>query len=176
MQKKSKLGLFLGRFQPLHFGHLSAINQGLEYCDQIILMIGSANRNFDLKNPLTIEERMQLINTMIKQEKLEKRIHTLTTINDNPNNLEWVDTMIKSVSQFDIVIGNNNLVSVLTQYRGFAQYKPILTKRQKHQGTIIRHAIMEYRTWKDLVPNYTHDLLESFNFEQRLRDLSIKGD
>lgn len=55
--KKYKKGLFIGRFQPFHLGHISAIKQGLEVAEKLVLVIGSANRNFDLVNPLTFFER-----------------------------------------------------------------------------------------------------------------------
>ncbi|HDM88409.1 MAG TPA: nicotinamide-nucleotide adenylyltransferase, partial [Candidatus Bathyarchaeota archaeon] len=35
-------GLFIGRFQPPHLGHLHAIKQALEECDELIIVIGSS--------------------------------------------------------------------------------------------------------------------------------------
>lgn len=171
-----KTGLFIGRFQPLHFGHISAIKQGLTQCEKIILCIGSADKNFYIDNPLTLEERQELVNEFIKQEDIQGKIKTITYINDESNNLLWLDNLVKKIPQFDLVIGNNNLVSLLTEYRGYQQFKPELTMRQLHQGKIIRHAILEDRSWKDLVPKYTHKILDKLKFEKRLKTLSSSGD
>lgn len=174
--KKFKLGLFLGRFQPLHYGHVSAIKQGLEVCEKMILTVGSANRNFHIDNPLIVEERVQLIELMIEKEGWGDRIERIDTSGDNLNNHEWVKGLVKDNPNFDVVVGNNTLVTVLTEFMGKEQFHPELTQREMHQGKIIRHAIMEFREWQDLVPKYSLSLLKRFGFEKRLRKLSVKMD
>ena len=42
--KKYKLGMILGRFQIFHKGHESIINKALELCDEVIILIGSADK------------------------------------------------------------------------------------------------------------------------------------
>jgi len=145
-------------------------------CDKVLLIVGSANRNFEISNPLTIFERKKLVEHMIERENINDRILDIREYDDCFDNLAWVDGIIKSNPEFDLVIGNNSLVSVLTEYRKINQFHPKLTKREKHQGKIIRHAIVENRVWKDLVPEYCIDLLDEFGFDQRLRDLSMKMD
>ena len=67
--------------------HLSALKQGLQIVDEVILVIGSANKNFSLNNPLTIDERLEILKTVINTEKLKSKIKLLTTIDDIPDNL-----------------------------------------------------------------------------------------
>ncbi|MGI5828206.1 MAG: nicotinamide-nucleotide adenylyltransferase [Patescibacteria group bacterium] len=169
--KKYKTGLFIGRFQPFHLGHLSALRQGLEQVEKIILVIGSANQNFSLQNPLTITERMSLVKKVIVKEKLSTTIPTVIPFNDHPDNLFWLDSLIKSIPPFDVVIGNNNLVTVLTKYRNYPQFHPKLTKREKLQGVVIRENILKSKSWENYVPQYTLPLLKKFKLSERLRAL-----
>jgi len=161
-------GLFIGRFQPFHFGHLSAIKQGLEVVEKLVVVIGSADRNFSHDNPLTAPERLAVFKKTISHEGLGKRITLLTTLNDHPDNLYWVEMLIKKLPPFDVVVGNNNLVTVLTEYKGYAQFHPKLTKREKLQGVVIRNSILKKKPWKENVPAYILPLLEKFRFEERL--------
>lgn len=170
--KSTQTGLFIGRFQPFHLGHLSAIKQGLDQCEKIILVIGSANRNFSVDNPLSLSERKQIVELVIQKENLQSKVSCLSSLDDNPDNLAWTETMIQSLPPFEVVIGNNALVTVLTEYMGYAQFHPHLTKREILQGVMIRKRVIESKKWQDRVSEYTLPLLEQFGFEKRLKNLA----
>lgn len=42
--KRNKTGLVLGKFMPLHAGHLALIDFGLKYCDRLIVLICSSDK------------------------------------------------------------------------------------------------------------------------------------
>lgn len=58
---KYNYGLILGRFQPIHKGHLSLMLLALSRCDKIIIAIGSAQASRTERNPLSYEERHDMI-------------------------------------------------------------------------------------------------------------------
>ena len=53
--------IFIGRFQPLHIGHLKNILRGLEVAYQVIILVGSSNCIPDTKNPFIYEKRKHMI-------------------------------------------------------------------------------------------------------------------
>lgn len=57
MEKKHQVGLYIGRFQPFHKGHLSIVRKALEECDTLVLAIGSAQASRTKRNPFSFEER-----------------------------------------------------------------------------------------------------------------------
>lgn len=59
--KEYKLGLVVGRFQPLHKGHVSIIQAALDKCERVIVLIGSCQEKRTLRNPLSYNERKQMI-------------------------------------------------------------------------------------------------------------------
>ncbi len=168
--------LFIGRFQPFHLGHLSALKQGLTVSSQVVIVIGSANKNFELKNPLTANERLEILKIVIKAENLENKIKLITTVDDIPDNLAWADKLIKNLPPFQVVIGNNNLTTLLFGYRGFDLFHPKLTKREIFQGEIIRQKIIKGQKWQHLVPKTILPLLKKFAFKRRLQLLKSPGD
>ncbi len=169
-------GLFVGRFQPFHLGHLSALKQGLQIVDKIILVIGSANKNFSLDNPLTIDERLEILKTVINTEKLKNKIKLLTTVDDIADNLAWADKLIHDLPPFQVVIGNNNLNNLLFSYRKIDLFHPKLTQREAFQGQIIRQKVIKGQKWQHLVPEATLPLLKKFGFKKRLRSLKEASD
>ena len=64
MKKKFKLGFMVGRFQMLHKGHESLINEGLELCERFVLLLGNSEDSRTKNNPFTFEERKEMIKTV----------------------------------------------------------------------------------------------------------------
>lgn len=50
-------GVFIGRCQPLHHGHIAVISQMIDDTDTHVVLLGSANQHRTIKNPYTFEER-----------------------------------------------------------------------------------------------------------------------
>jgi cytidyltransferase-like protein len=42
--KKYKLGMYLGRFQPFHNGHKAIVDKMLEECEEVVIVVGSADK------------------------------------------------------------------------------------------------------------------------------------
>jgi bifunctional NMN adenylyltransferase/nudix hydrolase len=49
--------VFIGRFQPLHQGHIHVINEAKKLAKTVLVLVGSANSAPSPKNPFTYEER-----------------------------------------------------------------------------------------------------------------------
>jgi bifunctional NMN adenylyltransferase/nudix hydrolase len=56
-----RYGVFIGRFQPIHNGHLSVITDALSQVDKLIIVIGSANTARNPKNPWSAGDRQEMI-------------------------------------------------------------------------------------------------------------------
>lgn len=53
--------VYIGRFQPLHDGHLEQIKFALTQCDTLIIALGSANVPPSPRNPWSASERQDMI-------------------------------------------------------------------------------------------------------------------
>ncbi len=65
MSKPFDFLVFIGRFQPFHNGHLSVIQQGLRSAERVIVLIGSAHRPRNIRDPWTVEERAEMIRSAV---------------------------------------------------------------------------------------------------------------
>lgn len=59
--KPYKLGILVGRFQTLHFGHEYMINKAIELCDEVGIFIGSSQESGTNKNPFSFEKRYEML-------------------------------------------------------------------------------------------------------------------
>lgn len=64
----NKIGLYIGRFQPIHEGHCHIIKKALSSCDKLIVVIGSAQESRTERNPFTYEERERFIRNIFYEE------------------------------------------------------------------------------------------------------------
>lgn len=92
-----KLGLIIGRFQPLHNGHISLINKALQENDKVLVLIGSTNKLPDFKNPFTTEERIAfLAGSFGDNENV-----IVNTIKDYDSDDEWVQEVTARALSFE---------------------------------------------------------------------------
>lgn len=61
-----KLGMIVGRFQPIHKGHEKLINIGLNLCDKLIIFVGSSQESGTIRNPFNLSLRYEMINEVLK--------------------------------------------------------------------------------------------------------------
>lgn len=52
--------IFIGRFQPLHYGHLTVVEQALARAEKLLIFLGSAQEARTAKNYWTAQERVEM--------------------------------------------------------------------------------------------------------------------
>ena len=57
-------GLIVGRFQTFHKGHQSLVDAGLQLCDRVLILIGSAQESGTERNPYNISTRIDVIRSV----------------------------------------------------------------------------------------------------------------
>lgn len=85
-----KIGILIGRFQvpEPHEGHRFLINRILERCDDLIILVGSANRARSIKNPFTFMERSSAILNSFPDK--EQRIWVVPLNDYLYNDSQWM--------------------------------------------------------------------------------------
>ncbi len=165
-------GILIGRFQPIHKGHLEIIRKILEELDELIIGLGSAQLSHKIDDPFTAGERILMINRALDESEIEyPRIH-LIPIPDVNNNALWVSNVLSFSPPFSIVYSGNPLVKRLFKERDFEVKAPPMYNREDFRGTEIRRRMLEDEEWKHLVPDGVAKIIEEINGVDRLKDLS----
>ncbi len=76
MKKEYQHGIYIGRFQPFHLGHLQTLKLALEKAEHVILIIGSHRVATDIRNPWSADERLEMIRHCLPPEA-QTRVHFL---------------------------------------------------------------------------------------------------
>ncbi|EOR06196.1 hypothetical protein F896_02656 [Acinetobacter genomosp. 15BJ] len=98
--------VFIGRFQPFHLAHMQTIEIALQQSQNVILALGSAQSERNIKNPFLASEREQMILSNFSEQD-QKRIHFVHVV-DVYNDEKWVKQvkdLVNAVIQSDAKVG-----------------------------------------------------------------------
>lgn len=87
--------VLIGRFQPLHLGHLAMVEQALDLAKQVVVVIGSAWQARNPKNPFTWQERAALLRESLPAAD-QARLH-LVPLRDFYDEPCWVAAVQQAV-------------------------------------------------------------------------------
>jgi nicotinamide-nucleotide adenylyltransferase len=105
MSKKLKCALFLGRFQPFHRGHLSAIEAAFGEYDRLIIAIGSADKSRTKENPFTVGERHAMIKAaLLELGYVPEEQFLVVPLTDIEDDSKWPKHLTDTCPQFDTII------------------------------------------------------------------------
>lgn len=61
MNKKITWGVILLRAQPFHYGHVELIKKACRENDKVLVLVGSADKSGNIRNPIPVDFRIELI-------------------------------------------------------------------------------------------------------------------
>jgi len=175
---KQKTAVYIGRFAPLHNGHEAVINMMLEKYSNVIVLIGSANRRRNPKNPFetdTIESWIKAISPKIK----------VATINDYTyDETKWitqVETIVGALAKGDVTLVGHTRDSSSFYLKEFPnwRYQEVEAQAGDISGTEIRDIFFNVCSvtktvtpiLKDSVPPQTLASLNDFLYTKAFSDI-----
>ncbi len=171
-EKVFKRALFVGRFQPFHYGHLHAVRTILEEAEELVIVVGSAQMSHEPDNPFTAGERIEMIQRALDAAGVDRRRYMLIPIPDAPAHRVWVSQVESQTPKFDIVYTNQPLTRRLLMEAGYEVRGIRLHKRGQYEATEIRRRILAGEDWRVLVPEEVYRFLKEIDGEGRIRDLA----
>ena len=172
IKKLLKRGLYVGRFQPFHKGHLYSLKWCSNKVDELIIAVGSSDKSFELRNPFTAGERIEIIRENITNEIKEKSDKIiLIPVPDVGVHLLWTYNMDLLVPRYNTVFTNDPFTSMLYKERRVEIIYPDLISREFLSATEVRHRIANDKNWEELVPTPTIKLINEINGIDRIKNL-----
>lgn len=168
-------GLFIGRFQPFHNGHLTIVEAALEEVEELVIGIGSAERSFTKSDPLTSGERYGILREIMKDRSWNDRV-MIVPIRDVNRYSIWVSHVASLCPEIDLVFSNNPLTVRLFRESGYEIRSTRLVDRDNFSGESIRTRIGSGQEWEHLVPEAAVRSIKEKGYDDRIRNLMNSGD
>lgn len=171
--------LLIGRFQPVHNGHLALLRHALQVARHVIVVVGSAHQPRSPKNPFTWQERAAMLRASLSApEQARVRILPVRDYYDLPR---WVRAVRSGVEQLTGPLASDMRIGLVGHFkdasssylRSFPGWELISLERQGGMdATPIRDAYLgaphaEVTTalapFSQDMPPSTHAFLQEFS-------------
>lgn len=172
MTTQADIIAYIGRFEPAHTAHIETIERAALIANKgVVILIGSANRPRDIKNPWKWDERADMIMASLTDRAKEKVV-CLPLRDITYNDSAWeqsVQEIVASVADEDDVVKLIGYTKDETSYylNAFPQWDVIEMENIKDlHATDIRTAMFEDADFDTTIGPYLppaiHDYIKSF--------------
>jgi nicotinamide-nucleotide adenylyltransferase len=166
-------GLFIGRFQPFHKGHLATVKFALEKVEQLVIVVGSAQKSHEPRNPFTAGERIRMIKESLDSDgETDVRRILIIPVPDTDVHALWTHQVDMLVPKYDVVFANDLFTLMLFQEKGIKALEAPLYRRDEMKATEIRKRMIAEEIWEDLVPIPVSKVIKEINGVERIKALS----
>ena len=169
-------GLFVGRFQPLHRGHVEVIRWILNRVDEVVVAIGSSNESYTPRNPFTAGERIEMVHAVLRELNALDRAMVCTVPDTGGDSAIWYALLRRSCPRFNIAFTNDEFTRLCLEAWGVKVEPTPLFDRKRLSGTVIR-ALMARGdpSWRGLVTGSVLSILDEIGAEDRVRRILAAG-
>lgn len=153
------VALVVGRFQPVHKGHLSLLRAAIAAHGEVKVAVGSSQYEGTPENPFSFWDRVAMLHEALGPDGEDVEVFAVPDIHDPPH---WVAHLDGIVGPYDAVYGNDDATMALFEAGGRDVVRPGLQERETYQGAIIRADMASGGTeWVRAVPEPVAEWLES---------------
>lgn len=168
----SRYSLVIGRFQPLHNGHMQVIRQCAEESEHLTIGIGSAQTSHTTENPFTAGERYLMIEETLKAEGITN--FSIVPVEDLNRYSVWVSHVVSMCPPFSCVYSNNPFTKRLFTEAGFKVKASPLYNREVYSGTEVRKRMSSGEDWRSLVPASVAEVIDKIDGVGRIESFNAR--
>jgi nicotinamide-nucleotide adenylyltransferase len=168
-------GLFVGRFQPFHKGHLATVKFALAKVDQLVIVVGSAQKSHEPKNPFTAGERVRMIKESLDSDKVDMSKVLIIPVPDVDVHSLWTRQVDMLVPKYDVVFANDPFTLMLFRERGVKTVEAPLLDRSEMQATKVRKKMATGEAWESLVPGPVATIIKEINGVERVKAIAERA-
>jgi len=164
----------IGRFQPVHNGHLALLREALACAPRVIVLLGSAHQARSPRHPFSWTERAEMLNLALTPAERERV--DVVPLRDLYDETRWVQAVRAAVQQRvgsdDVTLVGHFKDATSDYLRRFAPWQLLSLPRQhRADATDLRAALFEappealdgvLASWVDQVPPGTRSFVQAW--------------
>jgi len=166
-------GLYVGRFQPFHTGHLEAVKHILSHVDDLIILVGSAQHSHTVENPFTAGERLTMIKLALKEAGIDPARYMVTPLPDAEFHKVWVAHLLSQTPEFQLAFTNEPLTGRLLKDAGLLFFTFYFYNREIYSAREVRQRMLNGSDWETLVPRSIVAYLKKIDGVNRINEISL---
>lgn len=159
-------GLFIGRFQPFHNGHMLVVEGMTKLCGKIWIGIGSSEKHHTNEDPFSAQERIEMIQRALQGKDLIPMFDiNFVELPDETDDAAWRNKVLEKTGPVDVVWTGNTWTA--NCFEGVIPVKPI-KEVPGISATVIREKMKTGGDWQSLVPKEIVSFIQEIDGPSRL--------
>ena len=164
-----RVGLIIGRFQPVHWGHVGLVEWVRSDASEVHLGIGSSQFSMTRENPFSAAERRRMLEAA--DGALGLKVARTDEVPDIFDDEKWVEHVEACCGKFDVIYSNNEWTAGLFAQAGYEVRPAPMFERERYEGAKLRESVRAHGlgALTDLVPPPVMQVLKELGAESRIR-------
>jgi len=176
-----KRGLYIGRFQIIHNGHLAVIKyiESQPHIDEVTICIGSAqysrfNQSVEaplIINPFTYEEREAFVRGALEDELTKP--FSIYPIQDMHDCVRWASYVKSKIPNIGTIYTNSR--SEIKEFEKLGIQTDRFRVKDKYHAQVVREMIAYKDNWEKMIPKGAGKVIREQGLDNVLRELYNKN-
>lgn len=163
-----KTGIFIGRFQPVHEGHVHALGLAASQVQKLYILVGSANQCRSIRNPWTFEERKQMLSLKLHAQRITN--YEIIPLNDyRYSNTQWMSDVRATIEHYGM--GSPILFGHMKEGNDYLKWFPELKFKSIEAQYSINATQVRERMFDDNDPFMPETVRGDYAFYQKEKQL-----
>lgn len=158
MAEKKKTACFLGRFQPVHRGLISVVEDLLKDYETVVIAICSSDKFRTPENPFTVGERHAMFKeTLVDELKYPRTRLKVVPVPDIDDDEKWPKHVLDVTGGFDVLVTGTKSVAELFEKK---TKKKVIAPKKKY--AILGDQVIAALKSGESMDKYCHKAVISF--------------
>lgn len=161
---KKTVGVYWGRFNPPHKGHIALVKRLVKKVDLLIVAVGNAEGKNTKRNPFSGDERVEMLKSYLREQNI--KVKDVVAVEDGSSWASSIDNLFEKCGKFDVLFTDHKTIARLVGNRvkvvGFGREGGI-------SSTMIRGSIAKGGEWEDLTGKSVVRLIRRFDGIARIK-------
>ncbi|MFH2019369.1 MAG: adenylyltransferase/cytidyltransferase family protein [bacterium] len=165
--QRQRIALFIGRFQPLHKGHLYAMRKALGVAKEMIIGIGSSQEEGTENNPWSYQVRKKMVEVSGEEMGIKEKVRGIWPVPDYSRDEDWTEYILGELRKAGlkieevVVVSNNEWTTRVLKEAGMKIYEQGFDNREEWEGYKIREIMRKgEKGWQGRVPDSVRKIME----------------
>jgi nicotinamide-nucleotide adenylyltransferase len=170
-------GLFLGRFQPFHKGHLEGVTHILNECPSVLIVISSAHVCHTVDDPFTGGERYEMIKATLLDQGMTPDRYDIIPVGFYRSTPDFMASVMSLSPPFHrVYTANPQVASLFSSWNHEVWPTQSQPTSRLTSGTEVRRKMAANADWEPLVPEAVARVIRRIDGVRRLQLLHSDND
>ena len=174
---ETRIGVYFGRFNPPHIGHMAQILACLKTVDKLFVVVCCAEHKNEKDNPFSGAERVKMLRVYAKEQGIGASRIKVASVNEYHSDKEAIDNLFAVCKNPSVIFVNDTKTQLAKTASKIVRITRLPLKKRIGciSATKLRDAIASGEKWEKMTGKSVVRLIKKFDGVERIKECYTKG-